>query len=225
MTPRCLPLFSHTTSRHRADELVEDVESGLSARNNQQTNDDVPRISFVAYSLHMAKRVFNNGAIVNPTMPTYMLSVSTEVLLTIISCTRHHPQTKMPKNDENFIFPIADGTVKLSGRDRVFRRPTSIRDHPARGEEHKDVHQGESDGSQPIEQQTDDAEARNDFWTISGNFIFRHHVELRIKLYVPNEESFPIPLDYIDVVRRTNTTLYVLLESGIDDDCNIDGWP
>ena len=31
------------------------------------------------------------------------------------------------------------------------------------------------------------------------------------------------PLKYIDVVRRTNTTLDVLLESRTDDDWNVDG--
>ena len=40
---------------------------------------------------------------------------------------------------------------------------------------------------------------------------------------MPNEESFPIPLEHIDVVRRTNTTLDVLLESRIDDCWNVEG--
>ena len=50
----------------------------------------------------------------------------------------------MSKKVENFIFPVADGTVKLSGRDHVFRRSTSIQDHPARSEEHNDDLQRES---------------------------------------------------------------------------------
>ena len=54
-----------------------------------------------------------------------------------------------PKNSEHFTFFVADVTVKLSGRDQVFQRSTSIRDHPARGEDHNDVLQGESDVSQP----------------------------------------------------------------------------
>ena len=58
----------------------------------------------------------------------------------------------------------------------------------------------------------DDAEAKNDFWSITGDFIYRHHVEPRVKLYVPREESFPIPLKYIDVTRNTHTSLDVLLE-------------
>ena len=40
---------------------------------------------------------------------------------------------------------------------------------------------------------------------------------------MPNEESFPVALEYIDVVRRTNTTLDVLVESRIEDDWNVDG--
>ena len=48
------------------------------------------------------------------------------------------------------------------------------------------------------------------FGTIAGNFI-RHQVEPRNQLYVPNQESFPLPPEKIDVVRRAKTTLDVLL--------------
>ena len=58
---------------------------------------------------------------------------------------------------------------------------------------------------------------------MSGNFIYRHHVELRVKLHSPREESFPIPLKYIDVSRTTHTNLDVKQESRIDDYWNIDG--
>ena len=52
----------------------------------------------------------------------------------------------IPKNGVNFKFPFADGSHKLAGRDQVWRTPTLIQDDPARGEEHHDVLQGESDG-------------------------------------------------------------------------------
>ena len=58
---------------------------------------------------------------------------------------------------------------------------------------------------------------------MSGNFIYRHHVEPRVKLYSPREESFPIPLKYIDVSRTTHTNLDVKQEKRIDDYWNIDG--
>ena len=61
------------------------------------------------------------------------------------------------------------------------------------------------------------------FWSMSGNFIYRHHVEPRVKLYSLREESFPIPLKYSDVSRTTHTNLDVKQEKRIDDYWNIDG--
>ena len=58
---------------------------------------------------------------------------------------------------------------------------------------------------------------------VKKNFIYRHHVEPRVKLYSPREESFPIPLKYIDVSRTTHTNLDVKQERHIDDYWNIDG--
>ena len=56
--------------------------------------------------------------------------------------------------------------------------------------------------SQPIDDTKDDAEARHDFWSFEGDFIYRHHVEPRVQLYVPKEETFPIPLKFFDVTRN-----------------------
>ena len=114
---------------------------------------------------------------------------------------------------------------KTPGRDRRQRPSTLIRDRPGRGEE-QEVFRGESDelsSPHPLQDDStrDDAEAKNDFWSISGNYIYRQHVESRVKLYLPREESFPIP-KYIDVTRTTHS-LDVLLEKHIDDYWNVDG--
>ena len=50
-------------------------------------------------------------------------------------------------------------------------------------------------------------------WSIQGDFIYRHHNELRVQLYVPKEETFIIPLKYIDVTRSTHTDLDVMQET------------
>ena len=52
---------------------------------------------------------------------------------------------------------------------------------------------------------------------MSGNFIYRHHVEPRVKFYSPREEPFRIPLKYIDVSRTTQTNLDVMQENRIID--------
>ena len=129
-----------------------------------------------------------------------------------------------PKENGKFIFPAADGRIKTLGGDQELRTPTLIRDHPIRGESRRDF-LGESEGSLPPPQDSlpDAGEAINDFWSMSGNFIYRHHGEPRFKLYSPREESFPIPLKYIDVSRNTKTNLDVTQERRIDDYWNIGG--
>ena len=59
--------------------------------------------------------------------------------------------------------------------------------------------------------------------TFIENFRYQHHVVPRDKLYMPREESFPIPLRYFDVTGSAHTTLDVLQESRIDDSRNIYG--
>ena len=114
---------------------------------------------------------------------------------------------------------------KIFGRKRHLRTSTLTRDRPERGEE-QEILWGESDGSSSTPRQDSswcDGEGKSDFWSISGDFIYRQHVELRVQLYVPKEESFPIPLKYMDVTRTTHTNLDVKQEKRIDDYRNIDG--
>ena len=127
-------------------------------------------------------------------------------------------------NQGEFIFPIADGRIKTPGEDQALRTSTLIRQRPIQGESNIDF-LGESKGSlpQPHDSLPDTCEAINDFWSMSGNFIYRHHVEPRVKLYSPREESFPIPLKYNDVSRTTRTNLDVKQEKRIYDYWNVDG--
>ena len=128
-----------------------------------------------------------------------------------------------PKQGE-FIFPIADGRIKIPGGDQELRTSTLVRQRPDRGESNIDF-LGEPEGSLPPPQDShpDAGEAINDFWSMSGSFIYRHHVEPRVKLYSPREESFSIPLKSIDVSRTTHTNLDVKQEKFIDDYWNADG--
>ena len=48
-------------------------------------------------------------------------------------------------------------------------------------------------------------------------------MEPRVKVYQPREESFSIPLKFVDVTRTTNASLDVMLEKHIDDYWNVDG--
>ena len=128
-----------------------------------------------------------------------------------------------PKENGNFIFPMADGRIEPLGGDQDMRTSTSIRQRPIQGESNIDF-LGESEGSppRPSDSLPDAGEAINDLWSMSGNFMYRHHVEPRVKLYSPREEPLPIPLKYIDASRTTHTNLAVKQEKRIDDYWNID---
>ena len=114
-----------------------------------------------------------------------------------------------PKKKE-ILFSNHRWTNRTLGGNQDLRTSTLIRERPIRGESHLDF-LGESQGSLPPPQDSypDAGEAINDFWTMSGNFIYRLHVEPRVKLYSPREESFPIPLKYIDVSRTTHTHIWM----------------
>ena len=44
-------------------------------------------------------------------------------------------EVSTPMKGDNFMFPVADGTVKISGGDQRLRTSTLIQDRPERGEE------------------------------------------------------------------------------------------
>ena len=112
------------------------------------------------------------------------------------------------------------------GGDQGLRMSTLIRNQLVRGESRQDF-LDESKGSPPTtyfqDSYPDAGEARDDFWSISGDFIYYHHVQPRVKLHTPREETFPTPLKYIDDTRVTHTTLDAFLETRIDDFWNVDG--
>ena len=125
---------------------------------------------------------------------------------------------------DNLTFPVADGTVKVSGDQRL-RTSTLTRDRPERGEE-SEILEGNSDeshSSTPLQKDStrDDEEAKSDLWTITGEFIYRHHVGPRVKLYMSS--TFLIPISTSKLSEQHYTSLDVLLEKNIEDFWNVDG--
>ena len=87
-----------------------------------------------------------------------------------------------PTNGENIHIPNRRWSGKTfwrrSGSEIIHLNP----DRPDRGEGHGNL-QGESDGSSSTQLQDlslYDGEAGKDFWSSSGNYIYRHHVEPRV---------------------------------------------
>ena len=63
-------------------------------------------------------------------------------------------------------------------------------------------------------------ERKHDFWSMSGDFFYRHHVAPRGQLFMPSEPSFPTPQKNVAVFRQTKTKI---VKSIIDDCENVDG--
>ena len=98
---------------------------------------------------------------------------------------RHNAQEViLPKENGKFIFQSQMDESNFAGGDQELRTSTLIREHPIQGEGHVDF-VGESEGSLPPPQDSlpDAGEAISDFWSMSGNFIYSHHVEPRVKLH------------------------------------------
>ena len=130
-----------------------------------------------------------------------------------------------PKEQGEFIFPIADGRIKTLGGDQELRTSTLVRHRPIQGESIIDF-LGESEGSlpQPHDSFPDAGEAINDFWSMSGNFIYRHHVEPRAKLYSPRDESFPNTTESTLTFPELHIRIWTSSRrKRIDDYWNIDG--
>ena len=85
----------------------------------------------------------------------------------------------------NFMFTVADGTVKIFEGDRRQRPSTLIRDRPERGEECKFFEEKQTNSLlQPLFKMTQHGTMRKPkmIWFITGDFIYRHHVGPRVKL-------------------------------------------
>ena len=117
---------------------------------------------------------------------------------------------------------MADGCSKMFRRDFELPEPTRKEGTNQKGAKISVENiQGESGEPQPTKSK-DDADARAGFWSIQGDFIYRLHNEPRVQLYVPEEETFPFPLKYMDVTRFTHADLDVLQEKRFDDYWNVD---
>ena len=108
------------------------------------------------------------------------------------------------KEDEKFRFPVALGNIKQN----KVRRPRTRKSD--RSESSKDEARG---NPEPEE----DSLHENDRWTIQKNATILHHYKPRQYLSTPDPEDSQIPIEFLDVGRRTETNLEDEHEAVIDD--------
>ena len=86
--------------------------------------------------------------------------------------------------DGEFVFPVADGSAKSSGRDYEFQEPTLRRDPTVRRENLSGEPHGDREEFQ-LEETKDDEESQKDFWSMfKCDFIYLDHIEPRVQLFM-----------------------------------------
>ena len=113
------------------------------------------------------------------------------------------PEVQPLKKDGKFRFPLAEGelmqpelTTKM--KEKIQKRKSEKGKYPGRGTPEDNVEVQEFYGPPPPP----------DYWSSSGSTLTRHHRTPRVKLFMPDEPGAecPIPLKYLDVTRRTETS-------------------
>ena len=59
--------------------------------------------------------------------------------------------------------------------------------------------------------------ARSDDRRRSNRFFYRHHEEPLLNLYHQEKETFPIPLNYVDSMRQSQTSINTVSEHIVND--------
>ena len=83
------------------------------------------------------------------------------------------------QKDEEYVFPVTDGSARSSARDDEFQEPTLRRESTVRRQNLSGESQG---GREELQlEEKNDEEVHQDFWSIQGDFIYRHHIEAKVQ--------------------------------------------
>ena len=121
-------------------------------------------------------------------------------------CFRRLNETEVLKTqrDEEFVFPMADGSAKLSGRDYEFQEPTLRRESIVRKENLCGESHGDREEFQTKETK-DDGGINKDFWAHAEarKDFYRHHIEPRSSIARAEKRIIFCSLSNIDVISAT----------------------
>ena len=87
----------------------------------------------------------------------------------------------------------------------------------AEAEEEQTALEEEETGCEPEDEPQNPLDAPTDSWLLSGDLVIRIHRQARETLFDPRDVETPIPLKYLDVMRKTETDLIEKSEATIED--------
>ena len=116
---------------------------------------------------------------------------------------------------DKYRFPVAEGFLKQPGNERVIRivrkkvRPVSDTED-TEGAEEEEEEEEELVLNQEEQFDPEVLCGAEDFWTVTDEYLIRHHRTPRKKLFIPGEtpaSKSPVPMYFLDVQRRTETDI------------------
>ena len=124
------------------------------------------------------------------------------------------------RNEGKIYFPLAEGSIGQPGLDARKQQKLAKR-RASQGEPVEELNRDnvEAPPAQPP------VVHEPDFWTVNDDQIVRFHRTPRIKFFSLSEVEPPIPIEYVDIMRITETDLETLAESRIEDYWTTDAEP
>lgn len=123
------------------------------------------------------------------------------------------PEIEVVKYGEKHRFPLARGDLRQPGpriREPRIRNRTETEEEEEPQTEASDQ---EASGDAPPQE----IKLEPDTWSITDDLLIRHHNTPRTKLFMPDEIECPLPLKYLDILRRTETDSDYQVERTIRD--------
>ena len=139
------------------------------------------------------------------------------------------------KYGDDFRFPLACGELTQPGpRPRLVRQrrlhkqiaeeqERNIAEADGEIRAQRELPHNSIDPSGKDEISEDLPASRTKIWTRPPDVITRHHREPRSTLSIPKADSCPLPLEYLDVLRRADTKLSHAADAAIYDHWKRDG--
>jgi len=128
--------------------------------------------------------------------------------------------------EDDYTFPVKNDTLVPASGDLIKRgRPRKIPKTEEQEKQEADV-SGQTPSNVLEEPSARDLTVKHeepvfdesrDSWTVTNDVLIRHHKSPRMKLFEPKEDDTPIPIKFLDVMRRTHTNLEDKSESTIED--------
>ena len=132
----------------------------------------------------------------------------------------HAEEVYPVKINNKFIFPAADVVLQQPDEpipEKKMRLTKKVRLKQLQECRERQAKEDEEEKENQRQQENMQDQHSEDYWTSTRDSLIRHHKTPRTQLFIPTEESSPIPLKYLDIHRSTDTSLNTLAEKYITD--------